>query len=75
MDKYPIIILIGAAILGRVGGEMIITDPYIVGLVHPGRILEYSVQLIFAVGVIAMGKMWMRWKISKQQPKQPDKTP
>ena len=27
MDKYPVIIYIGAAILGKVGGEMIITDP------------------------------------------------
>ncbi|NCO59214.1 TerC family protein, partial [bacterium] len=28
MDKYPIIIYIGAAILGKVGGEMMITDPF-----------------------------------------------
>jgi YjbE family integral membrane protein len=72
MDKYPIIILIGAAILGRVGGEMIITDPWIEGLVHPGRVLEYAVELIFAIGVIVTGKLWMHWKISKQQPKQSD---
>ena len=70
MDKYPIIILIGAAILGRVGGEMIITDPWIEGLVHPSRVLEYSVQLIFAVGVIVAGKLWMKWRISTQEPKQ-----
>jgi YjbE family integral membrane protein len=30
MDKYPVIIYIGAAILGKVGGEMIITDPFTV---------------------------------------------
>ena len=30
MDKYPVIIYIGAAVLGRVGGEMMITDPFIV---------------------------------------------
>ena len=26
MDRYPIVIFIGAAILGRVGGDMMITD-------------------------------------------------
>src|SRR5512140_326913 len=27
MDRYPIILWVGAAILGKVGGEMMITDP------------------------------------------------
>jgi predicted tellurium resistance membrane protein TerC len=27
MDRYPIILWIGAAVLGKVGGEMMITDP------------------------------------------------
>ena len=35
MDKYPVIIYIGAAVLGRVGGEMMITDPFVVGLLAP----------------------------------------
>jgi predicted tellurium resistance membrane protein TerC len=70
MDKYPIIILIGAAILGRVGGEMIITDPWIERLVHPSHMLEYAVQAAFAIGVIVTGKLWMRWKISRHQPMQ-----
>lgn len=64
MDKYPIIILIGAAVLGRVGGEMIITDPFVMKLVHPSKVLEYAIQIVFAVGVIIAGKLWMRWKIS-----------
>jgi YjbE family integral membrane protein len=64
MDRYPVIILIGAAILGRVGGEMMITDPFIEKLIHPGRILEYGVQIFFAAGVIIIGKLLMRWKSS-----------
>ena len=27
MDKFPVIIYVGAALLGKIGGEMIITDP------------------------------------------------
>jgi YjbE family integral membrane protein len=64
MDKYPIIILLGAAVLGRVGGEMMITDSWVEGLVHPGKIIEYGVQIFFAVGVIVSGKLWIQWKKS-----------
>jgi len=77
MDKYPVIIYIGAAILGKVGGEMIITDPATVrllpasllapDLLHPGSVLQYSVEAFFAVGVIAGGKLWMRWMVGKEE--------
>lgn len=64
MDKYPIIILLGAAVLGRVGGEMMITDAWVEGLIHPSKIVEYGVQIFFAVGVIVVGKLWIQWKNS-----------
>jgi predicted tellurium resistance membrane protein TerC len=67
MDKYPIIVYIGAAVLGRVGGEMIMTDPFIVKLIEPGKVLQYSVEAIGAIGVIVVGKLYMRWKISRQE--------
>ena len=67
MDKYPIIVYIGAAVLGRVGGEMIMTDPFIVKLIAPGKVLQYSVEAIGAIGVIVVGKLYMRWKISRQE--------
>ena len=67
MDKYPIIIYIGAAVLGKVGGEMIITDPFTVNILNPGKLLIYSVEAVFAVGVIITGKLWMKWKISKAE--------
>jgi YjbE family integral membrane protein len=67
MDKYPIIVLIGAAILGRVGGEMMITDPFIEKWFHPGQFTEYGVQIIAMVGVVAIGKLWMKWKIAKAE--------
>jgi YjbE family integral membrane protein len=57
MDKYPIIVYLGAGILGKVGGEMIITDPVVTGLLAPGKVLQYSIEAIFAVGVIVAGKL------------------
>ncbi len=67
MDKYPIIIFIGAAILGRVGGEMIITDPFIEKWLHPSKMTEYGVQILCTVGVIVVGKLWMKWKIANAE--------
>jgi YjbE family integral membrane protein len=71
MDKYPIIIYIGAAILGKVGGEMMITDPFTLGLLprslvttdrlYPLPSLQYSVEAFFAAAVIIGGKFWMKW--------------
>jgi len=67
MDKYPFIIYIGAVILGKVGGEMIITDPVVVSMLNPGKVLKYSVEAIFAIGVIVAGRLWMKWKISREE--------
>lgn len=67
MDKYPIIIYMGAAILGKVGGEMIITDPFTVSFLSPGQSVQYFVEAVFALGVIVAGKLWMRWRISREE--------
>ena len=66
MDQYPFVILVGAAILGRVGGDMIITDPLIARIFHPSEILEYTVQALCALGVIAAGSLLMRFKKSPE---------
>jgi YjbE family integral membrane protein len=77
MDKYPIIIYLGAAILGKVGGEMMITDPVTVrllpasllttDLLQPNKVLQYSIEIFFAAGVIVAGKFWMRWMVRKEE--------
>ena len=61
MDRYPIIIYLGAAVLGRVGGEMIMTDPIVVSYLEPGKTVQYVVEATLAVGVIVVGKLWMKW--------------
>jgi YjbE family integral membrane protein len=68
MERYPIIIVIGAAILGRVGGEMIITDPYVTQMMHPPKWLEYGMQAVLAVAVVVAGR-WVSWRrISRKNP-------
>ena len=59
MDRYPIIIYIGAAILGKVAGGMFITDPWLQTMLHPSHFLEYGTEAVFAIGVIIGGNLLM----------------
>lgn len=60
MDRYPVIVLVGSAILGKVGGEMLMTDPTVVRLLRPSAPLQYGVEVLCAVGVIVAAKVWPR---------------
>jgi len=67
MDRYPIIIYTGAAILGKVGGYMIITDPFVVRLLEPSKMMEYALQATLAAAVIIAGKLWVYRMVKKQK--------
>ncbi|MBM3785341.1 MAG: TerC family protein [Acidobacteria bacterium] len=56
MDKYPLIIWAGAAILGRVGADMILTDPVVESAVHIAEPVKIALQLGGALLVVALGK-------------------
>jgi YjbE family integral membrane protein len=64
MDRYPIVVWVGAAILGRVGADMIISDPVVHGALHPSQTVEIGVQIAGALVVVAAGKFWMRRRLS-----------
>jgi YjbE family integral membrane protein len=66
MDKYPLIIYAGAGILGKVGGEMIFTDPIVVERIQIPEVLLYGLEALFAVGVIIVGKLWLRWRSDRK---------
>ncbi|HYA15060.1 MAG TPA: TerC family protein [Syntrophales bacterium] len=66
MDKYPIIIYIGAAILGQIGGEMMVTDPFVVAATNPSAIFQYIVEACFTIGVVIVGKLWIELKVRRQ---------
>jgi YjbE family integral membrane protein len=65
MSRYPIILYIGAAILGKVGGEMMITDPFIESLLHPSKAVEYGVMIFFVLFVLGFS----RWLIKRKKAK------
>lgn len=58
MDRYPVIVTIGAALLGKVGAEMMITDPVVTPFLPHSDLFEYAAEAAGAIGVIIVGKLW-----------------
>jgi YjbE family integral membrane protein len=62
MDRYPVILWVGAAILGRVGGEMLITDPIVQSMLRPPAWVAYATEAWFVIFVCGLAKLllWRR---------------
>lgn len=59
MERYPIIITVGAGLLGWVAGEMLVTDGTVADWVDANaHILHYVVPTLCTLAVILVGK-WM----------------
>lgn len=69
MDRFPIIVYLGAMVLGKVAGEMLITDPYVQSFLHTGKTTQYVVEAVFAITVVVVGKLWMRIRSNKEERK------
>jgi YjbE family integral membrane protein len=57
MDRYPWTLYLGAAILGKVGGEMMVTDPLVTRYLHPSQTVLYAVEALAIAGILVAGKM------------------
>jgi YjbE family integral membrane protein len=64
MDRYPVIVYIGAALLGRVAGQMIMTDAFMVERFAPRTALVYAAEAAGTIGVLAAG-WWMKRRAGK----------
>jgi hypothetical protein len=60
MDRYPLTMYVGVAILGRVGGEMILGDPFVRRLLHPSDALRYGVELALMLAIVVAGRLLSR---------------
>lgn len=57
MERYPWTLYLGAAILGKVGGEMMATDPFIVRRLHPSHAAVYVVEGLAIAGILIAGRL------------------
>jgi len=60
MDRYPILIYLGSAILGKVSAEMILTDAFVASRVHSTEPLRYAAGAALALAIIATGRLLSR---------------
>ena len=68
MDRYPSIVILGAAILGKVGAEMILTDPIVAARLQPSKPMIWAAEAIFAIAVVVAGKLLSRRGAAKVTP-------
>ena len=78
MERYPIIVIIGAALIGSVAGELLVTDPVLLDWVkanmpwleiHLPLFGEISwAQIVGAVSVVVIGK-WLAARAEKTEAK------
>jgi YjbE family integral membrane protein len=60
MDRYPVTMYVGVAILGRVGGEMMLGDPLVRRLLHPSDALRYGVEVALMAAIVVTGRLLRR---------------
>ena len=72
LDRFPILIWAGAALLGWIVGEVIATDPVVTGFLNAhytpavAHKVEYVAAAIGAVLVLVVGGLWRRSKQPEQ---------
>jgi YjbE family integral membrane protein len=60
MNRYPATIYLGVGILGKVGGDMVLADPAVVRLLHPGDGLRYAIDAGLILALILGGQLRLR---------------
>jgi len=74
MDRFPAVVYVGAAILGKVGAEMILTDPFTVARLHPTPAAIHAAEAATAIAIAVGGKLWeRRARAARQVPAQAGK--
>jgi YjbE family integral membrane protein len=58
MDRYPITIYLGVAILGKVGGDMVLEDRFVVRTAHPTDAARYVVDVVLIAVLLLAGRRW-----------------
>lgn len=67
MERYPVIITFGAALLGYVAGEMMVGDPAVAEWVNTNAaFLHYAAPIGGAILVVALGKFLAKKKLAAQ---------
>lgn len=67
MDRYPGLLYLSGGILGQVGSEMMVTDPFIVRTLHPKPLFQYGAEIAAVAGVLIASWILMNPKRRKKE--------
>ena len=71
LDRFPVLVWAGSALLGWISGEVIATDPVITGYLAQygsgtAHMVEYAAAAAGAVLVLIIGGLWRRSRMPKE---------
>ncbi len=68
LDRFPIIVTAGAALLGWIAGGLIVGDPAVQPMLPAGDMLKYAASVLGAVFVVAVGRWLARRRAAAGTP-------
>ncbi|MCK9510654.1 MAG: TerC family protein [Pigmentiphaga sp.] len=67
IDRYPVVVTFGAALLGWIAGGMLVTDTMTVKyLGEPSKAVQYGTEVFFALFVVVVG-LWLASRKKKER--------
>ena len=61
MNRFPVLVYAGVAILGTVAGDMVMADPVMVRWLHPTDALRYAVDSVLVLALVGGGQLRLRF--------------
>jgi YjbE family integral membrane protein len=62
LDRFPVLLYVGAAILGEVGAGMMLTDAFVTRTLHPAQWVIYTGEAVGVAGVLIASRLLARRK-------------
>lgn len=62
VDRFPIIITIGAAVLAYTASKMIVAEKFLIGFFEENPLIKWGFIILIVVGVVFLGKLKQRRK-------------
>jgi len=77
IERFPIVVWAGAALLGWVAGDIVATDPVVAGYLSAkfgevfARQVEFAAAIAIALLVVGLGGLWQQHPTVRAHPPQP----
>jgi predicted tellurium resistance membrane protein TerC len=61
LNRFPLLVYLGVAILGIVAGDMVLADPVMVRWLHPTGTLRYAMDAVLVLALVGGGQLRLRF--------------